>query len=99
MAATVGGAPFIGLALAIRSVDDSVIIMATYLSTSLGMAYFISVIASSERLERRRRDELLDGIDAVVWEAHPYPFVDAEVSGRVDDLLGLQIADVTGPGA
>ncbi len=99
VAATVGGAPFIGAALAVRAVDDSVIIMATYLSTALGMAYFISVISSSERHERQRRDELLDGIDAVVWEAHPYPFVDAEVSGRVEGILGLPVADVTGPGA
>jgi diguanylate cyclase (GGDEF)-like protein/PAS domain S-box-containing protein len=99
VAAALGGAPFLGAAMVFHSVDNSAIIIVTYLSTASSMAYFISVMALSERLERQRRYDLINGLDAVVWEAHPYPFVDAQVSGRVDDLLGLSIDDVSGPGA
>ena len=99
VAAALGGAPFIGAAMAIHSVDNSVIIIATYLTTAVTMTYLISVMVSSERLERQQRYDLINGLDAVVWEAHPYPFVDAQVSGRVKDLLGLSVDDVSGPGA
>jgi PAS domain S-box-containing protein len=99
VAAALGGAPFLGAAMVFHSVDNSAIIIVTYLSTASSMAYFISVMALSGRLERQRRYDLINGLDAVVWEAHPYPFVDAQVSGRVDDLLGLSIDDVSGPGA
>jgi len=92
------GSPLMIIAMARYAPDDLLLVMSTFLITSTGVAVFVSVIAGSERHERQHRDELLDGIDAVLWEAHPYPFVSARLTGRTEDLLGLSIDELSGPG-
>lgn len=76
------GSPFMIIAMARYAPDDLLLVMSTFLIASTGVAVFVSVIAGSERHERQHSDDLLDGIDAVLWEAHPYPFVPARLTGR-----------------
>lgn len=97
--ATVLGLPFL-LGAALRyDVADGVTLICAYLSVSLGVTVFIAAIADAERSERGRREQLLDGIDAIVWEAHPYPFVNATVTGNTHDVLGLDPEELSGQGA
>ena len=78
--------------------DSTLVIMLPYLVCSVGIAVFVSGIAGSERSARVEREALIDGLDAVVWEASPYPFADARFTGRVEELLGLEPTEASGPG-
>ncbi|RMH66909.1 MAG: EAL domain-containing protein, partial [Actinomyces sp.] len=53
----------------------------------------------AESQERRAHTELLDGIDAVVWEAHPHPEDGLRVEGRCEVLLGRTAGELAAPGA
>lgn len=97
--ATVAGTPFLLGAFVRYDVTDGPTQLAAYLSVSFGVTVFIAVIANAEREGRESNEDLLAGIDAVVWEAHPYPFVDAEVSGDTMVVLGIDPAQLVGPGA
>lgn len=97
--ATVCGAPFLVVAMARYDVSDGITQTAAYLAVSIGVTVFIAVIADAEREGRKGNEDLLAGIDAVVWEAHPYPFVDAQVSGDTMSVLGIDPQRLSGPGA
>ncbi|MEZ5243751.1 MAG: EAL domain-containing protein [Acidimicrobiales bacterium] len=97
--ATLIGAPFLVGAMVRYDVPDGLTQTATYVAVSIGVTVFIAVIANAERQGRESNEELLAGIDAVVWEAHPYPFVDAVVTGDTMSVLGIDPARLTGPGA
>lgn len=97
--ATLAGAPILFVAIVTYDVPDGVTQLLAYLSVSIGVTVFVAVIASAERAGRRSNQSLLDGIDAVVWEAHPYPFVDATVSGNTRAMLGHDRDRLSGPGA
>ena len=97
--ATILGSPFL-LAASLRyDVQSGVTQILAYLSVSFGVTVFIAAIADSERLARENREQLLAGIDAIVWEAHPYPFVDATVTGNAVEVLGVDPDTLSGPGA
>ncbi|MEO0491895.1 MAG: EAL domain-containing protein [Actinomycetota bacterium] len=96
--ANLATAPIVFVALARSAPDSTVMILLPYLVCSVGVAIFVSDIASSERDARLDREALIDGLDAVVWEARPYPFVEARFSGRLHDLLGVSPEATAGPG-
>lgn len=98
-AATLLGAPLLVTAMIRYDVPDGVTQTAAYLAVSFGVTVFIAVIANAERQGRESNESLLAGIDAVVWEAHPYPFVEAEVSGDTMSVLGIDPDRLAGPGA
>ncbi|MEM7142670.1 MAG: EAL domain-containing protein [Actinomycetota bacterium] len=97
--ATVGATPFLLTAIVWSGEENGVVQFIAFLAVSISVTIFVAVIASAERSVRRSNEALLDGIDALVWEAHPYPFVDASVSGNTMDLLGFDRAELSGPGA
>ena len=97
--ATALGAPFLFIATIRYGVSDGITQILAYLSVSFGVTVFIAVIADSERQARENREQLLAGIDAIVWEAHPYPFVDATVTGNTEEVLGLAPETLSGPAA
>jgi diguanylate cyclase (GGDEF)-like protein/PAS domain S-box-containing protein len=97
--ATLLGAPLLFAASARYDLAEGMTQIVAYLSVSLGITVFVAVIANAEREGRESREELLDGIDAIVWEAHPYPFVNATVTGNTHDVLGLDPEELSGQGA
>jgi diguanylate cyclase (GGDEF)-like protein len=97
--ATLVGASVLFGAMLRYEVRDGVAQTAVYLGVSIGVTVFIAVIADAEREGRKGNEELLAGIDAVVWEAHPYPFADARVSGDTMSVLGIDPERLSGPGA
>ncbi|NIR41521.1 MAG: diguanylate cyclase, partial [Actinobacteria bacterium] len=97
--ATLLGVPFIMVAFARYGVADAGLIVAAYLATAVGVTMFVSMIAHEERLVRRSREELLEGIDAIVWEARPYPYDEAHISGHAEEMLGFDKAMLSQPGA
>lgn len=97
--ATALGIPALMFTMVRYDVTDGPIQVATYLVVAMGISMFVSVITESERSGRERRDQLIEGIDALVWEAHPYPFVTATVAGATEEVLGLSSEDLSGPGA
>ena len=97
-AASLASAPIAVLALERYDPDSTLVLILPYLVCSVGIAVFVSSIAGSERSARVQREALIDGLDAVVWEATPYPFVHADFSGRIEELLGLEPDEVSGPG-
>ena len=97
-AAVVASSPIAAIAIDRYDPDATLVIMLPYLICSIGIAVFVSSIAGSERAARLERETLIGGLDAVVWEATPHPFVDARFSGRVEELLGLDLGEVNGPG-
>ena len=96
--ATVLGAPFLVGAMIRYDVPDGLTQTAVYLAVSIGVTVFIAVIAKAERQGRESHEQLLAGIDAIVWEAHPYPFVDATVTGDTMAVLGIDPERLSGPG-
>ncbi|MEM8706967.1 MAG: EAL domain-containing protein, partial [Actinomycetota bacterium] len=96
--ANIATAPVVIAVLMIHAPDETLMIVLPYLVCSVGVALFVAGIAGSERDARLQREALIDGLDAVVWEAAPYPFVDATFSGRVDEVLGIDATDASGPG-
>ena len=97
--ATLLGAPFLVAAMIRYDVPNGVMQTAAYVAVSIGVTAFIATIATAERQGHASNEALLAGIDAVVWEAHPYPFVDAEVTGDTMGVLGIDPARLRGPGA
>jgi len=97
--ATILGAPLLVIAMMRYDVANAVAQTSAYLSVSIGVTVFIAVIADAERQGRESNESLLAGIDAVVWEAHPYPFVEAEISGDTMNVLGIDPDLLSGPGA
>lgn len=97
--ATLVGAPILFVMIVAKDVGDDVTQLLAYLAVSIGVTVFVAVISNAERDGRRSNEALLDSIDAFVWEAHPYPFVDATVSGNTVAMLGIDRAKLTGPGA
>ena len=97
--ATAAGVPFMAAAMITEAPDSATLLLVTYPVVSWTVAVFIATIAEAERNERRRRDELLEGIDGIVWEAHPLPFVVCAVAGRTDDILGFPPEALSSPGA
>ncbi|MEQ8840733.1 MAG: EAL domain-containing protein [Acidimicrobiales bacterium] len=98
LAATLAGAPLLFGAALRYDVGDGALYVATYLAVSTGVTVFVAVIADAERAARQGTDDLLSGIDAVVWEAHPYPFDDVAVSGDTQAVLGIDPECLVGPG-
>ncbi|MEM9203724.1 MAG: EAL domain-containing protein [Actinomycetota bacterium] len=78
--------------------DTTLVIVLPYMVCSVGIAIFVSSITGSERAARLQREALIDGLDAVVWEATPYPFVEVAIAGNVGAMLGIDPASTTGPG-
>ena len=97
-AAVMASAPIAAIAIERYDPDATLVIMLPYLICSTGIAIFVSSIAGSERSARLERETLIDGLDAVIWEATPHPFVEAQFSGRVSELLALDPGEVSGPG-
>jgi diguanylate cyclase (GGDEF)-like protein len=97
--ATLLGAPLLVVAMLRYDVPDGLTQTAAYLSVSIGVTVFIAVISDAERAGRKGNESLLAGIDAVVWEAHPYPFVEAQVSGDTMGVLGIDPDQLSGPGS
>jgi len=93
------GLPFVTLAMARYSPSNAAVLMVAYVITSASTTMFVSIMADSERNERRQRDQLLHGIDAIVWQASPYPFVQAEFRGRTGDIIGESEEVLSAPGA
>lgn len=97
--ATTVGLPFLLGAILRQDVRDGVVQLTAFVAVAISVTVFVAVIANAERQGRRSNEALLDGIHAVVWEAHPYPFVDATVSGNTVDLFGFEREELSGPGA
>lgn len=97
--ATLLGSPLLIGAMLRYDVPDGVTQTAAFVSVSIGIAVFVAVIANAEREGREGNESLLAGIDAIVWEAHPYPFVEAKVSGDTMSVLGIDPERLSGPGS
>ncbi len=93
------GLPFIAVALFRCSPGNAAMLLIVYVITSASVAAFVSIIAGSERRERHDRDQMLQGIDAIVWEANPYPFEQINASGRSLDIIGISTEALSLPGA
>ncbi len=93
------GLPFVTFALARYSPDNAAVLVLAYVITSASVTVFVSAMAESERHERRQSDQMLHGLDAIVWQASPYPFVQADFRGRTDDILGVSESELSMPGA
>jgi len=93
------GLPFVAAALFRYTPDNAAMLLVAYVVTSASVTIFVSTIADSQRRERRERDEMLHGLDAIVWQATPYPFVQADLRGRTDDIIGLPAEQLSAPGA
>ncbi len=93
------GLPFLAGSLVRYSPGNAAVLIIAYVITSASATMFVSIMADSERNERRQRDQMLRGIDAIVWHAHPYPFVQAEFRGRTDDIIGASREELSSPGA
>lgn len=99
VAAMLLGMPFLLVALARFDVADAGLLVSAYLGTAVGVTLFVSRIADEERRVRRSREELLEGIDAIIWEARPYPFEAADISGDTEEIIGFDTASLSAPGA
>ncbi len=93
------GLPFLAVALFRYSPANATVLLIAYVITSASTTIFVSIIAGSERRERRSRDQLLQGLDAIVWEANPYPFEQIRVRGRTLDVIGISAEALSLPGA
>ncbi len=69
--ATLLGAPLLFAASARYDLAEGMTQIVAYLSVSLGITVFVAVIANAEREGRESREDLLDGIDAIVWRPIP----------------------------
>ena len=98
VAANLVTAPLVVFVLDRYAPDTTLPIALSHLVCSVGVAIFVAQIARAELDQRLDRERLLDGLDAVVWEAHPYPFVEARLSGRTTELLGVDPSALSGPG-
>jgi len=93
------GLPFVTVALARYSPSNAAVLIVAYVITSASTTMFVSTMADSERNERRQRDQMLHGIDAIIWQASPYPFVQADFRGRTGDIIGESEDVLSAPGA
>lgn len=96
--AALATAPLVIVVLDRYAAETMLPIVMTYLVCAVGVSWFVSSIAQNANEERLDRDRLVEGLDAIVWEAKPYPFVDATLSGRTEDLLGFEPHELSGPG-
>ncbi len=93
------GLPFVSFALVRYTPQNAAVLIIAYVITSTMVTVFVSIIADSERRERRDLDQMLHGLDAIIWQAYPYPFVQADLRGRTLDMVGRPASQLSRPGA
>jgi diguanylate cyclase (GGDEF)-like protein/PAS domain S-box-containing protein len=97
--ALVLGAAAIGAAGAANFAAGFVLVAVLGFVIGAGMTITtVGTMSEGERRLRQRYHELVDGLDAIVWEADPNTFVFSYVSHGAEQTLGYPIDDWTRPG-
>ncbi len=93
------GATLALLALEVlRQPGPGILSWQVWLIVGLLGAVVVSTASNATRQVRNRFDELINGIDAVVWESRGPSDTATFLSGRVENVMGISVEDCMTPG-
>ena len=82
----------------IADVADPIVGVATFAIAANSLLFTVGALSDGERRLGRRYSAMVDGLDAIVWEALPDGSAFTYVSHRAEDILGFPVEDWVRPG-